>query len=148
MNPYLCASSCATQLERYRGRFQPGQILVIDSTDLRDRRRATLREIWSFLGADPDFESPTFDEQKNVAYRKLPGPLAAARRHRLVLSVQGRIPASLYPTMARSTRRLFGGAVERPVLDEELQSRLRDALREEVRRLRELTGKEFASWSV
>jgi hypothetical protein len=34
------------------------------------------------------------------------------------------------------------------VLDEALQGRLRDALREEVGRLRELTGKDFASWSV
>jgi hypothetical protein len=38
----------------------------------------------------------------------------------------------MYPAMTRFTRRLARGQVERPVLDEALQARLREALKDEV----------------
>jgi hypothetical protein len=148
MNPYVCASSYATQLERYNRFFEPNRILVVDQADLRDRRLEALREIWSFLGVDPTFDSPAFEKRANVGYRRLPRPLAAVRRSRLIVGLQRKIPASMYPAMTRFTRRLARGQVERPVLDEALQARLREALKDEVERLRAMTGKDFDSWSV
>jgi len=52
MNPFVAGSSYATQLDRYRASFPDNRILVVDSTDLRHRRRESLREIFGFLGVD------------------------------------------------------------------------------------------------
>jgi hypothetical protein len=45
-------------------------------------------------------------------------------------------------------RALSEPVVDRPVVDEALRARLTAVLKPEVERLRELTGKRFASWSL
>jgi Sulfotransferase family len=147
MNPYLCASRYATQIERYHHCFPADRVLVVDQSALRDDRVATLREVFSFLGADPDFESPVFAESVNVGYRRLPTAYVAVRRSGLGRLVR-RLPKGMHRRIARPVRSLLSSTAERPEIDETLQDQLREALADEVRRLRLLTGKEFASWSV
>ena len=147
MNPYLCASRYATQMERYHQYFPPDRLLVVDQADLRDDRPPTLREIFSFLGADPDFESPAFAESVNVGYQGLPRAYVAARRSWAGRLVR-RLPTPAYQRITRPLRSLLSHSVERPEIDESLRGRLRAGLADEVRRLRLVTGKEFASWSL
>jgi hypothetical protein len=56
-----------TQLSRYLEYLPPGQILVVDSDELRDRRPETLVRIFRFVGVDPGFRSPSFSRSHNVA---------------------------------------------------------------------------------
>src|SRR5215211_135725 len=70
-NPYMCASRYATQLECYLRRFDPAQILVIDREELLERRAAVLREVFRFLGVDPEFTTPAFSRIHNPAAAKV-----------------------------------------------------------------------------
>ena len=55
-----------TQLSRYLEHFPPEQILVVDTDDLRARRRETLQRIFAFVGVDPSFRSWSFRRKHNV----------------------------------------------------------------------------------
>ena len=55
-----------TQLSRYLDRFPAERILVVDSDELRARRRETLQQIFAFVGADPGFRTWSFRRKHNV----------------------------------------------------------------------------------
>jgi Sulfotransferase domain len=67
-----------TQLSQYLDHFAADRILVVDSDELRDRRRETLARIFAFLGVDPAVSSPAFSRRHNVAV----GPRHRFWRHR------------------------------------------------------------------
>jgi hypothetical protein len=71
-NPTLKTSRYAYQLEPYVETFGMERILVIASERLRDDRRAVLRRVFSFLGVDPDFTSPSFDIDHHVTPNTTP----------------------------------------------------------------------------
>jgi hypothetical protein len=147
MNPYLCASRYATQLEQYLQHFPPEQMMVVDQAQLRDDRLAALRRIFAFLEVDPDFESPAFEESVNVGYRRLPGLYVAVRRSGLGRMVR-RLPRGMHRRLTQPVRSLMSRPAERPAVDPVLRERLVAALEDEVRRLRLLTGMEFPTWSL
>ncbi len=69
-NPYLAQSRYATQLDLYTKSFPAKNVLVVDNADLLRSRRPTLARILQFIGADPDFDSPIFDEEENRRVEK------------------------------------------------------------------------------
>ncbi|MDX6617137.1 MAG: hypothetical protein QOD60_2228, partial [Solirubrobacterales bacterium] len=150
MNPYVVGSSYATQLEQYREHFPTDRILVVDSNDLHDHRGPTLAEIFAFLGVDPDFTSPGFDEEHNVGSTKrgYAERYAAARDSRLGEAWRRAVPDRLRRPVTNAVRRASAPSVERPAIEGRLRDALILKLTPEVERLRELTGKKFESWSV
>ena len=147
MNPYLCPSMYAMQVERYLQFFDRDRLLIVDRADLSDDRRTTLREIFRFLGADTDFESPIFAQRANVGYRRLPRSYVAARNSRLGQLAARKVPNFVGRRINQSARSLSSSA-ERPVVDDLLESRLRGVLGDDVRQLRAITGKAFPSWPL
>ena len=150
MNPYLCMSQYGTQLEKYLEHFAMSRILVIDQVDLRRDRRAVLREAFAFLEVAEDYDSPRFDEVLNtkrdqVRFSRLGDGL---RSTRLAQFVKARVPRKVRGPVTKRLTRLVSDPVERPELAPELRTRLGERLEPEVDRLRKLTGKEFASWSL
>ena len=148
-NRFVMASRYAHQLDRYRELFPDSQILVLDQQDLLASRQTTLREVFAFLGVEPDFSTPDFDLVHNDRERKL-----QANRRGLWLHERG-----LLRPARRATRVLPDGLRERlksvvaepvstPDLDPLLRSELQECLREDAERLRAYTGKPFARWSV
>jgi hypothetical protein len=140
-NFYVCASRYAMQVENYLGYFAPSQLLVLEQWRLRHERRAVLREVFSFLGVDPDFWSSGF------------GPEIATRedhvRHDGLLwrlraswlgAVYRKLPVGPRVRLTRALRRRAGGA-PRPELDPERRQALNELLLPEMERFRELTGK-------
>jgi hypothetical protein len=148
-NIYACASRYATQLERFLGVFGDDSVLVVDKVDLRDRRAATLREVFAFLEVSPDFESPVFAQEANASrdHRSLPAFYLAARRTGLKRAVDA-LPRCLTSPALRATRRIITKPIERPSVDDRTRERLMQAFEPEVRRLRLLTGKTFSDWSI
>jgi len=149
-NPYLAASSYATQMEQYLAHFPAEQLLVVDQAELAENRLGTLRAVFDFLGVDPDFSSPRFmhvvntkAEQRsfNRVGRKL-------RDSRLRHAIRARVPRGVRRPVTKPIARLLSKSVERPSPIAELADELRDHFRPEVERLRELTGKPFDRWSV
>ena len=148
-NPFLVRSSYAWQLQRYLDHFADDRILVVDSADLLRSRAETLRATFSFLGVDPDFTSPGFDEELNVGSTKhaYSDRYAGLRDSRLG-NAWRRVPAGLRRPLSGAARRASAPKVERPKLSPALRSALAERLGPEAARLREMTGKRFDSWSV
>jgi hypothetical protein len=148
-NPYLAASSYATQVEQYLRHFPAEQLLVVDQAELSEDRLGTLRGVFGFLGVDRDFSSPRFDElvytrEDQVRFNRLGKMLEHSRfRH----AVRARVPRSLRRPLTRPLLLVLGERVTRPSPDPELSGALREHLGPEVERLRQLTGKPFDRWS-
>ncbi len=151
---YTCPGFYAAQLGRYLEHFSHENILIIDQADLLANRQATLSEIFAFLSVDDSFVSPRFDEEANtgkelntysyfvILHRRVQGSLLLQR---LVLQ---RLSPGVRRSIRRSIQRLFSQPLEPPELDDYTRSRLQELYAADVSRLRALTGKRFASWSV
>jgi hypothetical protein len=149
MNPFVVGSSYATQLERYRDHFPSERILVVDSTDLHQRRGQTMSEIFAFLGVDPDFTSPGFDEELNVGSTKRAYAEGYARARDSALGrAWRRVPGKVRRPVSDAARRAVAPSIERPKIDGRLREELILRLTPEIERLRELTGRRFESWSI
>lgn len=137
------------QLEQYLKHFPESQILVIDSDELRRSRDETLASVFTFLGVDPTFRSPEFEQAHNVATGR-------TRRNRAGQTVSSLIGRTLGARRSQALRARapavlkapFRYEVKPPVLPSELRAELEDELSGDVERLREHTGLAFAEWSL
>lgn len=141
-------SSYATQLEQYLAHYPPDQILVVSQEAMLARRLETLREVFRFAGVDDSIVSPSFEAIRN--------PSAGKRRMRRIPGLPGTLrpkPTGRLPWRwrARAKRTVLfplSVAVEKPNLADEHRQALMAHLRPEAERLRQLTGRDFAEWSV
>jgi hypothetical protein len=144
---FLCPSRYATQVRRYLGLFAPARMLIVDRGDLLAHRDSTLARIFEFLGVDPSFVSPRFEERLNVGEeRRSPTSLGRWLRPTRAYEAAKRVP--LPGAVRDRLERLVKRPLTRPQLDGALRERIADSLREEVEWLRAFSGQEFAGWSV
>lgn len=146
-NPfYLDISRYAMQIEQYLERFPSERILVITSEDLRDRRDATVRRVYGFLGVDPDWAPPVLDREYN-ATRRAPHPIQRTiRRVPGFNAVSSMTPRSAKRFVARTmTRKMEPADAE---VSMEVRSELEDRLREDVRRLHRYVDGHFDGWGI
>jgi hypothetical protein len=147
---YLTASSYATQLEQYLRLFPQDRFLVVDHTDLLRDRRAVLAEAFAFLGVDPDFHDPRFDALVNQAedHRRF-SPLGdRVRGSRVYQSATGWIRPDMRLKLLKPFRHALSDPVQRSRPTDEEREILASRLAGEAQRLRALTGRSFATWSV
>jgi hypothetical protein len=145
---YTCPGFYARQLERYLSIFPPEQLRVVDQAELLGNRRSTLRELFSFVGVDDQFESPDFDETLNTsdAHRTYSRFIVMSRWARGTILL--RLPRSLRLAMRRTVEGVVSRPLERPELSDDLRDKLRKLYSGDVERLREMTGKTFPTWSL
>jgi hypothetical protein len=144
---YLARSQYAMQLQRFLNFYPREQVLVLDQADLLKRRRETLPKVFEFVGADPDFWHPGFDRERHKTSRKTRATRAALALERASSTRFGRIvPPKFW--IGLDSRRPFRKPIERPDVREALPAETLAALREDAERLRELTGRDFADWSI
>ena len=60
---YLARSHYYTQLRQFLRLYPAERILVVEQEGLRNRRLETLRRVFEFVGVDPGFSHPSFDER-------------------------------------------------------------------------------------
>lgn len=148
-NPLLCHSRYATQLELYLQHFPAEQILVVDQADMRTDRRASLRRIFEFLGVDSGFDSVAFERTLHASEgRPVYSPRCWAFVERLVVPRAQLVPAGSRRRLRQAFERGLLPKLEPADVEADLRMRLSDLFRAEVRRLRELTGEDFATWCV
>jgi len=143
-NPgYLAASRYAMQIEQYLEYFPRDQLLVVTSEDLRRKRAATMRVVHEFLGVDDAAPATLIDEFNQTEGKRMLRPLA--RRVRRLPGA--RAGARLVPGVSRwlGTRPLDPGRAE---ISPSFERRLRDLLRDDVRRLRGYLGENFDGWGI
>jgi hypothetical protein len=144
---YLARSQYAMQLQQFLNHFPKEQVLVLDQADFRRERAATLRRVFEFAGADPDFTHPGFERERHATARKTRASRLAVRLETASRSRWGRIlPPKVW--FAIDERLPLRKPIERPDVRLSLEEEALRALRDDSERLRELTGRSFDDWSI
>jgi sulfotransferase family protein len=148
-SPYVASSLYATQIELYLQYFPDEQMLILDHGELLSDRPATLRRIFAFLGVDPEAGQIESEEKLlDSAQWRTYSPEYLGFVNRYVTPRVRWVPRGFRRSVRRTVERVLYPPLETPTLDGEVGDRLRATYAEEANRLRQLTGLEFASWSV
>jgi Sulfotransferase domain len=144
---YLARSHYYMQLQQFLRCYPREQILLVEQEELRNRRLQTLRTVFEFIGVDPDFSHARFSDERHKTSRKTRATPLAIRLERFGETPRGRVvPASFWRAVGNLFP--FRSTIEVPNVREALSPEALRSLREDAERLRELTGREFASWSI
>ena len=158
-NPvYLDSSKYAMQMERYLEHFPREQILVVTSEALRHHRRATMQQVYGFLGVDSSRVPEVLDtEFYRTAHRPTYSPAVLwARRFATRHMLRARVARDLAETLLASrtgddaqgatpgvtTEAGRTGQVLAPALREHLAEQLRD----DIARLHRYMPADFDGW--
>jgi hypothetical protein len=144
---YVVRSQYHMQLQQFLAHYPFGQILVIEQEELRSAPLETLRRVFEFTGVDPGFTHPHFGAQRHETSRKTRASRLAVRLERLTGTRPGRVlPKNLWLAIDEKLGRRR--PIERPDVRAAVGSQVLHVLREDAERLRELTGRQFARWSI
>jgi hypothetical protein len=144
---YVDRSLYAMQLERFLAHYPKERILVFQQSELRHQRMETLRRVFEFLGVDPDFTHPRFEQERHQTARKTRATRLAVRLEKLGRSRRGRrLPANFW--LVLDDRLPLRRTIKRPDVAAALPTETLDKLRADAERLRELTGRDFSNWTL
>ena len=79
------------QLERFLEHYPKEQILVFQQSELRHQRMETLRRVFEFIGVDPDFNHPRFEQERHQTSGKTRATRLAVRLEKMGRSRRGRM---------------------------------------------------------
>jgi sulfotransferase family protein len=148
-NTYTRGSRYATQVERYLRLFPQEQMMVIDNARLAADTPAVLRDVFGFIGADPDFAVDTTARHNVTEGKRKKHPRLLRIRYGTASRVFDAIPTGLRQPLGHlGSKVLYGGEVEKPEIPADIVERLERHLAPEAARLRELTGQPFSSWTI
>jgi hypothetical protein len=144
---FVARSRYHWQLKKFLRRYPIEHILILDQDDLRHDRDAALRRVFEFAGVDPGFTHPSFRREQHKTERKV----RATRLGKHLAERRSRARRPLLPDRAwavASGNWPLGRRIDPPDLREALPDRVLRKLREDAEGLRELTGRDFAHWSI
>jgi hypothetical protein len=144
---YLARSHYYTQLQQFLRVYPREQVLLVEQDELRTRRMETLRTVFEFVGVDPDFTHARFSDERHKTARKTRATPLAMRLERIGETPRGRV---IPPQFWRAVGNLFPfrQTIQVPDVRGALPPEALRSLREDAERLRELTGRDFATWSI
>lgn len=144
---YIDRSRYAMQLERFLAVYPREQVLVLENEDLRSHRDETLRAVFEFAGADSGFTDRRFASVRHKTDRKTRlSALGERIERRRPAAERSELGAKVW-SVARGYWPL-GVRIDRPRIREAIPADVLELLREDARRLAELTGRDFAHWSL
>lgn len=144
---YVVRSQYFMQLQQFLRYYPLERVLVLEQEELRSDSAETLRRVFEFAGADPGFSHPHFGRERHQTSRKMRASRLAVRMERLSRTRPGRIlPKNLW--LALDEKLPLRRPIERPDVGAALGPEVLRVLREDAERLRELTGRDFATWSI
>jgi hypothetical protein len=150
---YADVSRYAMQLEQWLEHYPREQLLVVQSERLRRDRVATLREVFGFLGVDPDHPDLVLPdtELNHTGGRstRLPS-VRAAQRSRTGRVLLDRLPASVKNAGKHRLSRFIDAPADRreAELTPERRGVLETLVRDDVRRLRTHLPAGFDGWGL
>jgi hypothetical protein len=144
---YVARSMYAMQLEHFLRFYPKERVLVFQQSDLRHDRENTLRTTFDFLGVDPDFTHPRFEQERHQTARKTRATRLAMRLEKLGRSRRGHLlPSNFW--LVLDDRLPLKRSIKRPDVRAAIPDDTLRALREDAERLRELTGRSFENWTI
>lgn len=146
---YIDRSRYYDQLVQYLRFYSASRILVVNMTDLRDRRRATLKRVLEFLGVNPDFRSIRWARRLHRSSGKR-GKTKAGRRLARSKPVRllERIPVEWRWVIERPLYWPLSRRIDPPELSHALRRELIGRLRNDVQQLRAFSGQNFQDWCL
>lgn len=145
---YLSASRYALQIEQYLAHFPSTRLLVVTAEAFRAARGPTLRRIFEFLGADPSWQS---DVLRQEFHRTVERRAPTALGWRILRSGTYRTIGPALPRWLKALGTVtWSRALEpdRGRISAALDERLRELLREDVRRLARYVDGPFEGWGI
>lgn len=156
-NPiYLNYSRYAFQIDQYLQHFPREQLLVITAEDLRNDRRATIQNVYEFLGVDstliPDDLDREFYQTKDRAVRS-PIPLWLRKGLKKYVPVSKRFKELENNTLRRLNQLRPRANEERQraktvTIPNAIRERLAQQVQDDVRRLRDFMQPSFDGWGI
>jgi len=144
---YVTRSKYAMQLERFLAHYPTDQILVFQQSELRHQRTETLRTVFEFIGVDPDFTHPRFEQERHQTSGKTRATRLAVRLEKMGRGRRGRLfPQNFW--LVLDDRLPLRRTIKRPNVRASLPADTLADLRADAERLRELTGRDFSNWSI
>jgi sulfotransferase family protein len=151
---YVTCSRYADQIERYLEEFDRDRLFLLTAERLRADRAAALREVFTFLGVDPDVVPATIDTEyyRTTGRARFP-PIVGALRHALKEHVPAAKRAkelvdSTLPRLVRSRGSGRAPANARVVIPDETRVALTARLQDDLDRLDRYLPGAAAAWSV
>ncbi len=145
---FVNTSRYMAQLEQYLQFFEMKQILIITAEKLRDKRQETLKQIFRFLDVDDSFSSDSFNQIRHDSSVKVKRNLLGRTFVRYPLlryvesGIKSIVPRQWYPLFAQ----VIGKNFSQPVLSPRQKAEIKELLRDDVQRLKKLTGSKFEEW--
>ena len=144
---YVVRSQYHMQLEQFLRFYPLERILILQQSELRRDRHATLRRVFEFVGVDSEFEDREFDRERHATAGKRRASRVGAKIQRLGRTEYGqRLPKRFWNALDIPVR--LRRPIARPDVRHALPPETLRLLREDAERLRELTGRDFAHWSI
>jgi hypothetical protein len=144
---YVTRSMYAMQLERFLTHYPKEQVLVFQQSELRHQRMQTLRTIFEFIGVDPEFNHPRFEQERHQTSGKTRATRLAVRLEKLGRGRRGRMfPQNFW--LLLDDRLPLRRTIKRPNVRAALPAETLAELRADAERLRELTGRDFSNWTI
>jgi hypothetical protein len=148
-NIVVCSSRYGTQLERWLEHYDMSQIMVVDQHELGTQREATVRQVFRWLGVDPDVPLDLETELNTNAHKIAMRPWARAIWANVLWPASRSVPESLKKRVrGRAQQVIWRRVTEKPDVTPAIRARLVGHLAPEMARFRELTGRAFDTWSV
>jgi hypothetical protein len=153
---YLDCSRYALQVEQYFQYFPRERILLIESDELRHSRQSTMSRVYAFLGVDTGYVPEALNHEfLRTSGRLTFSPSIGRLRHAL----KRHFPATkrgkefVDSVLPRSLSRVIGhrddGVGESSfALSDNVQARLAEHLKDDVRRLRAYMTEGFDGWGI
>jgi hypothetical protein len=149
---YVTRSRYWMQLEPYLEHFPREQIEVITQEELHSDREGTMRRAFGFAGVDEDFTSEQFDREWERSTAKESGQYQFMEK---LIKLPGfrsfdrnfdRLPERLRWIVEKVVHDPDAPEAPKPELTPEIESHLLGLFGEDVGRLQEFAGREFAGW--
>lgn len=141
--PVLAASRYAMQLELYLAHYELDRIMLVESESLRRDPAAEVVRLYRWLGVDGDVPADAFRRRFNRTF-------GTRRPNALGRAIQRRVGVNRMKEIKKKpgAKRLLFETSAPPPVDEATRARLAERLAPDAERLRRLTGRRFAGWSV
>jgi hypothetical protein len=147
-NPYVAGSRYAEQLRGYLEHFPMEQILVLTLGELRGSPQEAVQRVFRFLEVDPAHVVDGARRDNEAAAKFEYGGLGLRLRGTAAATVVRRLPPKVRRRARATVQRMLARPMERPNPSADVIRRLGQALAEDARQLREMTGLALDDWSV
>jgi len=125
-------------------------ILLIESERLREMRSEVLAKVFEFIGVDPTVEMQAFqDEHHETEGKRTWSTLGAFLINTSIgKKVKNGAKFVIPSQWVERVKETLREDVRKPMIDAEVEERVRTYLKDDVEKLRQLTGRDFDSWSI